>query len=112
MSTTPTLDQPLLVQGAIGVPIVSTIIDPDTNAAADISSATTLEYYVRTPSSAVVTWTAAFVTDGTDGQITYTTSSGYIDESGTWVMEARIVTATQDYRTVTQPQFRVRGTIS
>jgi len=106
-----TVDQTILVVGALGVPIEATIIDPITSAAADISAATTMEFHVRKPDATTDTWTAAFVTDGTDGQITYTTATGDIDQAGTWVFEARIVTASQDYRTVTQPQFRVRGAI-
>ena len=108
---TTTLDQTLLVVGAVGAPMTATIIDPATNAALDISAATTMQFKVRKPDATVLTWAATFVSDGTDGKITYSTVDGDIDAAGTWLLEARIVLPSADWRTVTQRQFRVRGAI-
>lgn len=106
-----TLDQTILVVGDIGATLTATIIDPSTNAAKDISAATTMEFHVRKPAATTDTFTCTFTSDGTDGKIYYTTVSGDIDMAGTWTLEARIVSGSEDWRTVTQTQFRVRGAI-
>jgi hypothetical protein len=108
---TTTVDQTQFVVGGVGIPLRATIIDPATCAPLDISSATTLEFWTRKPDATVATWTASFVTDGTDGRIEYITQSGDLDTAGTWILEARIAGGGQDFRTITQPQFRVRGAI-
>jgi hypothetical protein len=108
---TTTVDQTQFVVGDVGVPFRATIIDPETCDPLDISSATLTEFHVRKPDATTDTWVASFLTDGTDGRIEYVTIAGDLDTAGTWLIEARIVAPGQDFRTITQPQFRVRGAI-
>lgn len=108
---TTTVDQTQFVIDDVGAVLSATIIDPATNAALNISTATTTDYHCRKPDQTTVVFSASFVTDGSDGRITYTTLAGDLDQAGTWLLEARIVSGTQDFRTITQPQFRVRGKI-
>lgn len=59
-------------------------------AAIDISGATSKTIYFTKPSGAILTKTALFVTDGTDGQIHYASESGDLDEAGIWKIQAII----------------------
>jgi len=58
--------------------------------AINISTATSKVIYLTKPSGEVLTKTASFVTDGTDGLIHYATVDGDLDESGIWKIQARI----------------------
>jgi hypothetical protein len=81
-----------------GTVLRTTIKDQD-NVIVDVSSATTIQIILRTPKGEFVTKTASNTTDGTDGQIQYTTLDGDIDEVGTWGFQARVVlSATQDFK--------------
>ena len=104
-----TIDQVQFVEDDIGAIINATIIDPATDAALDISGATTMEFRIKKPDATAATWTAAFTNSGTDGKIDYTTIADDLDQTGVYLLEARIVASGQDSRTVTQVQFRVRG---
>lgn len=88
---TTTVDQTQFVIDDVGAPMTATIIDPETNAALDISNATTTDYRVRKPDQTTATWAAAFVTDGSDGKITYSTKPGDLDQAGTWLLEGHII---------------------
>lgn len=50
----------------------------------DISGATQTDILLTKPDGTVLTKSASFVTDGTDGQIKYTVESGVLDVVGTW----------------------------
>jgi hypothetical protein len=50
----------------------------------DISGASTHQILVYKPDASVLTYTGAFVTDGTDGLITYTVPGGSVDDVGYW----------------------------
>jgi len=50
----------------------------------DISSATVKQIKLYKPSGTVVTKTASFTTDGTDGKLEYTCTTSDLDEVGTW----------------------------
>jgi hypothetical protein len=56
----------------------------------DISTATVKSFVCRKPSGAVVTWTAEFATNGTDGKLRYTTAEDDLDRAGDWRMQAYI----------------------
>lgn len=56
----------------------------------DISAATSKLIYFTKPSGSTLVKTAIFVTDGTDGQIHYSTVSGDLDEAGIWKIQAAI----------------------
>jgi hypothetical protein len=59
-------------------------------AAIDISGATSKVIYFTKPSGEVLTKTASFVTDGTDGLIHYATIAGDLNESGVWKIQANV----------------------
>jgi len=75
--------------GDIGTAFVLTVVEG--TSVVDISSASVKEMIFQKPSGVVVTKTASFQTDGTDGKIRYITTSGDIDESGYWLYQGRIV---------------------
>lgn len=56
----------------------------------DISDATNLTIYFYKPDGTILTKTATFVTDGTDGQIKYPSVDGDLDQSGIWRIQAKI----------------------
>lgn len=58
--------------------------------AIDISGASSKVIYFTKPSGEVLTKTALFVTDGTDGLIHYQTVDGDLNESGVWKIQARV----------------------
>ena len=65
----------------------------------DISSASTTELILKSPSGVSKTKTATFATDGTDGVIEYVTVDGDLDEIGTWRLQAKIVIGSSTWRT-------------
>lgn len=56
----------------------------------NLSSASVKQIKFKNPSGEVVTQTAVFTTDGTDGRIQYVTEADDINESGTWEYQAYI----------------------
>lgn len=62
---------------------IEVIVEED-GAVVDISSATTKQIKFRTPDGRVLTKTASFTTDGTDGAMKYTLQQGDLDEPGRW----------------------------
>ena len=80
--------------GDIGTPIVLTCSDG--TAVESIAGATTIEVILLRPGGTPgtgVARTAELVTDGTDGQLRYTTVAGDIDVDGVWKASARVVLA-------------------
>lgn len=55
-----------------------------------IQAATDLILYFRKPSGELLTKTAQFLTDGSDGKIYYTTIAGDLDEHGVWTIQSKI----------------------
>ena len=56
----------------------------------DIQAATVKEIIFKKPDKTVVTQTAEFLTDGSDGIIYYKSVSGDLDTKGTWYIQARV----------------------
>jgi hypothetical protein len=75
-------------QNDIGVTFKITVKERDV--VYDVSSSTSRDIVFKKPSGDLVTKTASFFTDGTDGIITYTTISGDLDEIGSWQLQAII----------------------
>ena len=73
----------------IGTAFRVTVQDGET--AVDVSGATTKQIVFQKPSGTSVTQTAAFVTDGTNGQIQYVTVAGDLNEAGKWIMQGYVV---------------------
>lgn len=72
--------------GDIGTIIRVTIKDENCDPQ-DISSASSKELIFKKPNCTIVTKTATFYTDGTDGIIQYTSESGFFDVSGIWQIQ-------------------------
>ena len=84
-------------QGDIGTILRLTV--KDGTDAIDLSAATTKEIVLRKPSGSMVTKDATFTTDGSDGQIQYTTVADDLDEAGIWRIQARVVLLGGTWRT-------------
>ena len=69
-----------------------------TTAILDVSGATTIQLVFKPPASASVTKTATFTTDGTDGQIEYTTIANDLSETGKWKLQAYVVLPSGSWR--------------
>lgn len=69
--------------GDFGLTIRLTAVDA-AKSPENISAATQVQFEFVKPSQAVVTKTAAFTTDGSDGKAEYTIESGLLDEAGKW----------------------------
>lgn len=57
----------------------------------DLSTATTKQIWFKKPSGEILTKTASFYTDGTDGILQYTVVSGDLDEKGTYEIQGFVV---------------------
>ena len=68
-----------------------TITIQDDTTVVNISSATTRQIKFKKPSGTVVTKTASFVTDGTDGKLSYVTIADDLDEAGKWYLQVYLV---------------------
>ena len=62
---------------------------------ADISAATDRKILARKPSGTEVEWAAS--ASGTDG-VQYTTQADTFDQAGTWMLQAKVTTATGTWR--------------
>lgn len=91
--------------GDIGTEFLVTI--QDSGVAVNISSYTTREILFREPGGTLVTKTATFKTDGTNGQITYTSSASTdFETAGTWRIQGHIAKSGSTFRTE-QSEFEV-----
>lgn len=97
-----------LILGCVGVTIVVQVIDCTTEAAFDISTATTKQIVITYPSSKTQVKTASFQTDGHDGRLTYTTGDGDLDEPGIYSVHAHLIMPTFSGPTSEQ-YFELRG---
>jgi hypothetical protein len=75
--------------GDIGTAFIVTVKDED-EAIVDVSTATTKQIIFKKSDGSVVTKTASFVTDGTDGQIKYVSVADDLDVAGLWYLQAFI----------------------
>ncbi len=67
--------------------------------AANISDATSLVFYFQKSNCSVISRTAQFTNDGTDGLIQYTTVDGDLDIAGNWSLQAKVVTLGGSWKT-------------
>jgi len=92
-----------IVSEDYGQTLVLTITDKDTGNAVDVSGYTTSKKIVLIdPSRNKAEKNAAFVTDGSDGQIEYTLADGDIDEPGRWGIRAKVASANAILTSVTE----------
>ena len=90
----------------IGTRFLITIKDED-DAVKNISTYTTKQLIFKKPSGTLLTKTASFLTDGTDGVIYYTSISGDLDEIGVWKLQAYLHDGSSNYRKSNVGSFRV-----
>lgn len=70
------------------------VICTEDNTAIDISTASTKQIKIWKPSGELITGTASFETDGSDGNIYYKTVAGDLDEEGWYKFRAYVVVGT------------------
>ena len=73
----------------VGTLFTLTIKDGDS--AVNISSATTKKIIIKKPSGTKLTYSTAFVSDGTDGKMKYNAVSGDLDEAGTYKLQSYVI---------------------
>ncbi|HMU74537.1 MAG TPA: hypothetical protein PKD69_02095 [Elusimicrobiota bacterium] len=88
-------------KGDIGT--VFTVTVKEGSVVVDLSSSTAKQIKFRKRSGSILTKTASFVTDGTDGKIKYTTIAGDLDESGPWSIQAVLTFGTNVWSTDIKP---------
>lgn len=82
--------QPEIHQGNIGTVFRFEITNQD-DAIVDVSGASVREIFFQKPDLTSFTKFAAFVTDGTDGQLEYTSLTGDLDAFGQWYRQVHVV---------------------
>lgn len=87
-----------MASGEIHVNDIGTVFRVEIKNAAgavvNISGATSKNIYFQKPDGTVVTETASFTTDGTDGLIQYATLAADLDQVGLWNYQAKVVLST------------------
>ena len=86
----------------IGTVFRVTVYDTDSagaTSALDISAATTKQFIFGKPDGTTSTKTATFTTDGSNGQLEYSTVSGDLDTAGTWSLQVYFATSGGSWRT-------------
>ena len=79
-------------KGDIGT--VITLIVKEGATVVDLSTSTAKQIKFRKTDGTIVTKTATFTTDGTDGSIYYTIVSGDLDQAGPWKIQAVVTFGT------------------
>jgi len=81
---------PNLTAGMVGAVLTITVVE--NNAPLSLVAATTKQILITQPAGTVLTKNASFLTDGSDGVLTYTTIAGDLDmDGGTHQMRAYLV---------------------
>ena len=88
----------------IGTVFRDTLYDGST--VLDVSGASDIELIFKKPNKTLLTTTASLTTDGTDGQVQYTSASGDLDQLGEWQMQTRVEFAPNQWFSNVQ-KFRV-----
>ena len=76
--------------GDVGTVFKIRVIDCDTGAVIPIDAATTLKITFKKPDKTIVTKTAVFSTDGTDGYLQYITIVDDMDQVGIWTLQGYV----------------------
>jgi hypothetical protein len=95
--------------GDIGTQFVVEVKDGST--AVDVSSATTKQILIKKPDGTLLTKTAGFFTDGTDGKLTYSTISGDLSIAGTWKIQAYVIIGGSEWHSDMQ-SFKVHRNLT
>jgi hypothetical protein len=98
-------------KGDIGAAFILTIKDQD-GAVVDVSGATTKQIkFLKPDGLTVLTKSAVFETDGTDGKIKYVTVSDDLDVAGYWARQGYVVMPGGSWHT-DRRRFYVSETVS
>jgi hypothetical protein len=92
--------------GDIGTEFQVRILD-ENKAVVNVASATTKSIIFRKPSGSKVVKSASFVTDGRDGYIMYTATSGDINEKGLWKIQGQVAFGSNVLNSSTVGTFKV-----
>ena len=76
----------------------------------NISAATTKQLWFKKPDGTVLTKDADFVTDGSNGQIQYISTSGFLSIPGKWRMQGYVVIGANNLPTSIE-SFKVQGNL-
>ena len=98
--------------GDTGALIQVTVLDEDSLLPKDLSGVITKQLWLGPPNGPRREYDATFITDGTDGQLEYSTGTGDLDEGGTWSVQAYYVTAASKEKHSTLGEFTVYDNIS
>jgi len=79
--------------------VLTLTIKNQSDAIVDISTATAKSIIFKRPDGSTFTKAAAFVTDGSDGKITYTLADGDLDQPGFWGYKGEVTTSAYHYET-------------
>jgi hypothetical protein len=79
---------PEIHKNDIGTVFQVTILD--SGSPVDLSSYTIRNLRFRKPNGEVISRTAEFTTDGTDGKLKYATAAGDLDQSGAWRLQVHL----------------------
>lgn len=93
----------------IGVRFTVTIKDGED--IVDVSSASLKQLLFQRPNGSILTKTASLFSDGTDGIIIYTTTSGDLSEAGNWKLQGYVEFGSSHYHSDVVT-FRVHRNIS
>lgn len=98
--------------GEIGFPITITARDEDFSVKS-IADWNTKNMALKSPSGTVAIYAATFVTDGSDGQLRFTTVDGTeLSEKGWWVAQGQGLTAGGATRRTQAVRFQVGETLT
>jgi hypothetical protein len=85
--------------GSYGQTITLTVVDED-GITQDVSGYTTITIVARSPDARkTVTANGSYVTDGSDGQISFAFVDGDIGRSGLWNLQVEFETSTEIFKT-------------
>ena len=88
--------------GDYGTEILITVTDP-AGTALDVSGATAKTLHLEKPNGTTLTKDLAFVTDGTDGQLTCDLLDGDVDQAGLWYLQVELPTPAGHWRSQPTP---------
>lgn len=90
-----------------GTDIVLNVVDQACKAV-DVSVSTLRQFELEKPDGTILTKTASFVTNGTDGKLRYTIESGVLDVIGGWSVRAKITNGVVSVQRTEKVAFEVR----
>lgn len=93
-----------------GIVFKVTIRNQD-NEIVPVQSATVKKFYFRKPDGTEVNVNASFYTDGTDGILAYTSTTGFLNQVGIWEYEPYIEISLGEF-TGTPNKFMVKDIIN